>query len=68
MIRGSILALVLISSIAGAETTFVVNGKPSDKLGAMRALLSNPNAQVLKCNDVMLTEKATLKNKPKGVR
>lgn len=55
------LALTLVGAISQAETTYHVSGREVTKTEALKALLKDSQAQVTKCQDVELTDKATLK-------
>lgn len=58
-----VIGMLLIGSYSHAEQSFTINGREGTKLEALKALIANPEAKVVRCNDVELTEKATLKNK-----
>jgi hypothetical protein len=59
-----VLLFTLIVSIAHAET-FTVNGKDASKRDAIVTLAKDPNANVIKCQSVELSDKGTLKNRKK---
>lgn len=56
---------VFMFSWAQAQETWIVNGTPGDKVGAVRALLHDPGAEVVRCVPQELTPKLTLKAKKK---
>ena len=56
-----LVLMSLISQLGHAETLYIVNGKQATKLEAVKALISNPNAEVLKSCPVELTSKLALK-------
>jgi hypothetical protein len=66
-----IAGCILIASIGHANDRemYLIGSGPdrvsTTKLGAMRALLSDANTVVYRCNEVELTEKATIRNKKK---
>jgi len=63
-ILGAIIAIsTTISLDANADTRFYVKGKEGTKADAIRALLMDPKAEVTKCDDQELTNKATLRKK-----
>jgi len=58
-----ILTLVLGLS-AHADTYFMVNGKKTnDKVDALKALIINPQSDVVKCENQEITSKGTLRKK-----
>ncbi len=59
-----ILGTALMCAIAEAKESWIVAGKSSDKISAVRAKLQDPGVEVLKCVPQELTEKLTLR----GVR
>lgn len=62
------ILLALATLIAAGQSraeTFTHQGQEIARIEALRLLLANPNAKVLRCNEVELTEKATLRNKKK---
>lgn len=61
---GVALALGLAAQLAKAET-YQIKGKDVPKIEAMRALIVDPRAKVLRCVDVEMTDRGTLKNKSK---
>lgn len=58
-----LIAVILTAQTSFADKTFYVSGKEASKVEAIKALLSNPKAQVTQCNQVELTDKVTLRNK-----
>ncbi len=60
-----IILASLMAAIAAKAETYQHGSKDITKLEAIKTLLREPNATVLRCSPVMLTEKATLKNRPK---
>lgn len=61
--KNVVAILVIVSSMAKAEQLFIVNGKTSTKIEAVKTLMQNPRAKVQKACDVELTDKLTLKCK-----
>lgn len=61
----TILALLMVTCAAYSSETYFSGSTQITKLQAMRKLIENQNASILRCNEVILTEKATLKNKPR---
>lgn len=59
------VSIAMSHAIATAET-YSVEGKPSTKVEAVKALLRNSSTDVQRCNRVTLTDKVTLKNIPKA--
>lgn len=62
------ILLALATLIAAGQSraeTLTHQGQEIARIEALRLLLANPNAKVLRCNEVELTEKATLRNKKK---
>lgn len=62
---GLLLAMSALSALAARAETYSHNNQQITKLQAIRKLIENENATILRCNEVMLTDKATLKNRPK---
>ena len=60
-----ILGAILLSAALAQAESYYHNGKEVTKLSAIKQLINEPSAQIMRCNDVMLTDKATLKNRPK---
>lgn len=58
-----IITMLFIASNCLAETTFVIEGRQGTKVDALRALITNSNANVVKCQAQELSDKATLRNK-----
>lgn len=58
------LALGLAAQFAKAET-YQLNNKPVPKIEAMRALIVDPRAKVVRCVEVEMTDRGTMKNKAK---
>ena len=58
-----LFAIIASPLIANAQAVFILNGKEISKLEAVKTLLNQPKAKVIKCNEVELSDKATLKNK-----
>lgn len=60
----AVLVLLTIATIANADDPkFFIKGKEGTKADAIRALVLDPKAEVVKCNEQELTNKATLRNK-----
>lgn len=65
----TILAILMTALATQAnEKFFGEDNKEITKLQAIRKLIENEQANILRCNLVMLTDKATLKNRPKGIK
>lgn len=62
---GSILAILFILSLVGPVNaqTYQANGKEISKVEALRMLITNPKAEVTKCQLQELSDKATIRNK-----
>lgn len=60
-----ILVGLLLGSSAHASEYFLVQGKQGTKVDAVRELLREPGAEVVRCVPQMLTERLTLKAKKK---
>lgn len=60
-----IVGVVFMCSLANASEYFIVNGKQGTKVDAVRALIGEPGAEVVRCVPQVLTEKLTLKAKKK---
>lgn len=60
-----ILVSILLASVQGvtAEKTYFVGDKEVSKVDALRALINNPKTVVTQCQQVELTDKATLRSK-----
>ena len=53
----TVILLALCSAMsAEAAETYLVNGKPSGKIQAVKTLITNPKAQVIRCQEVELKE------------
>ncbi len=59
--------LALSAQVAKAET-FLVHGKNTTRLEAIRTLIREPGTEVLRCNLIELTDKATVRNVKKIVK
>lgn len=60
------IVLILLSvsaSVFAADKTYFVDGKEASKVDALRALINNPKTAVSQCQQVELTDKATLRAK-----
>lgn len=58
-------SLILGSQIATAET-YIIGGKDNQtKVQALMSLVKSPKTTVLRCNEVELSERATIRNKKK---
>lgn len=56
-------AIYATQSDAKSNEYYIVEGKQSNKIEAMRSLIQNSESQVFRCVQVEITEKATLRNK-----
>lgn len=55
--------IVGLNGICQADQSFTVNGKPGSKLDALRALIKDQNAKVVRCQEVTMSDKGTIVNK-----
>ncbi len=60
---GVVVGFALSSCTNAHAETYLIKGKLSTKLESIKALLNDPKIQVERCNQVTLTDKATLKTK-----
>lgn len=61
----ALIALTL-SLTVNAETYHNANGDVITKLEAMKSLIQKPDAKIVKCQEVIMSDKGTIKNKPKA--
>jgi len=65
VITGVIVSLIFVGFQAKAETYHNASGDVITKLEAMKSLIQKPDAKIVKCQEVIMSEKGTIKNKPK---
>lgn len=60
-----ILTTLTIADVSRAQEHYLIEGKQGSKVEALRALINDSHANVTKCSQVELSEKATLRTKKK---
>lgn len=60
-----VIGTVFMCSLANASEYFLVNGKQGTKVDAVRALVQDSGAEVVRCVPQEMTEKLTLRAKKK---
>lgn len=55
-----ILGILLAATAALSSELYIVNGKQTTKLDAVRSLINDPSTTVLRCTPQQLSERVTL--------